>query len=283
MAEVRRQNNMLNQGDYLKALADRESSLTARNQARRNLSLKNAQLRSLLGLSGLPELEAVNFEYYEKNAEQLAQIPDAEIDRVYLELWKIAESRNPSFTKSGMSRESAEQNLTLAKRDFLPTVSASFSTGLNYSPLNGLEPTSGRISLSGSIPLDVWVTANSVAKKKNSLEQAGLDYRSAESTLALDLQSAILDLVAQAGMVSSSRRALVYTEEHFKYIMELYRLSQNSVSELADASAQYITSRNQLINAQYSFLQAISRLRSLGAFDNDEDLMRILFGRTGEA
>jgi outer membrane protein TolC len=58
--------------------------------------------------------------------------------------------------------------------------------------------------------------------------------------------------------------------------MELYRLGQNSVSELSDATALVSSNRNQLIQAEYGFLSTLSKLRSLGAFSSESDLMDLL-------
>jgi hypothetical protein len=60
--------------------------------------------------------------------------------------------------------------------------------------------------------------------------------------------------------------------------MELYRLSQNSVSDLSAASALVSNSRVQLIRSQYGFLRVLSTLRSLGGFDSEAALEAILRG-----
>jgi hypothetical protein len=60
--------------------------------------------------------------------------------------------------------------------------------------------------------------------------------------------------------------------------MEQYLVSRSSVSELSDASALASSSRSQLIKARYGFLQSLSKLRSLGAFEDEEKLMNLLRG-----
>jgi outer membrane protein TolC len=276
MEEVRQAGGMTTQGDFLKALADKESSETSRNQARRNLSLSITKLRALTGLGENPSPEQIDFSGYEKAIQRLGNISDAEADALYNELWKIVTAANPSLAKAGIADQKAEKNLSLAWQDFLPSVSAIFSTGFNILPGTGTE--AGKLELSASIPLDFWVTANSVAKNKIAKETAALDYLGAQSTLETDLQSALLDAFSQAGSVLSSRRAVEYAEKHFEYIMERYRLSRSSVSELSDAQALVSSARGQFFKAQYGFLQSLSALRTLGAFDSEEKLMNILLG-----
>lgn len=278
MAEVRQASGMINQGDYLKALAEKESKTASLNQARRNLALNVTKLKALTGLGEISGAEQVDFDGYGELILRLGNISDAEANALYAELWKLLAAANPSLAKAGLTSQKADKNLSLAKRDYSPSLSASFSTGLNYSPNNGLEKSAGRISISGSIPLDFWVTANNVEKSKIARDSALLDYAGAESSLETELQTALLNTIAQAGSVLSTSRALEYAEKHFEYIMERYRLSQSSVSELSDASVLVSSNRSQLIKARYGFLRSLSTLRSLGAIGDEDRLMNILRG-----
>ena len=278
LAETRLQNRMIREGEYLQALAEKESKETTRNQARRDLSISKAQLQNLTGLGELAALEGTPFDRYDGLIRRLATLEDAETAGMYESLRRQAAAHNPGLSKSTLAGQSAEKNLDLAKRDYIPSLGASFSTGLNYSPDSGLEFSSGRVSLSGSIPLDFWVIANNVEKRTIARDQAGLDYLDTESGLRLEVQSALLDLVSQAGLVLSARRACEYAEKHFEYSMELYRLSQNSVSDLSAASALVSSNRSQLIRAQYGFLRVLSNLRSLGGFDSEAALEALLSG-----
>jgi outer membrane protein TolC len=283
IAEIRSTGGMMKSGDYLQALSEKESKENARNQAKRDLTLKGVKIRNLTGLKETqgewmapPVPQPVDFEAYETLIGKLAVLTEGETDALCTNLLKTAAAKNPALAKAVLTKQQAEKNVTLAARDYAPSLSASFSTGLNYSVSNGLEPSTGRLSLSGSIPLDFWVTANNVEKKRIARDQAALDYLGAEENLETDLQTALLDLIAQAGSVLSTRRACEYAEKHFEYVMELFRLSQNSVSTLSDASALVSSNRNQLIRSRYGFLLSLSKIRSLGAFEEESDLTDLL-------
>ena len=278
IAEIRQSSGMINQGDYLKALAERESRANSLNQARRSLSLSMAKLKTLTGLSGTVELAQIDFGAYEDVLLRLSGISDEEADALFDELWKLFVSSNPSLAKAALNSKRAEKNLSLARRDFSPTVSATiFSTNMNYSNVKGFESSAaGGFSIRGSIPVDFWVMSNRIEKSKIARDSAALDYISAESSLETELQTALLNTFAQAGSVLSSRRSLQYTEKHLEYVMERYRLSQSSVSDLGEASSLFITSRNNLIRATYGFLQSLSKLRSLGALDDEDKLLKLL-------
>ncbi|MDR0444420.1 MAG: TolC family protein [Treponema sp.] len=278
IAEIRQASGMINQGDYLKALADKEQKENSRNQARRSLSLSMTKLKALTGIAQTAELAEVDFSAYEGTIQFLAAISDDETQMLYDRFWKLLVRTNPSLARAALTSQRAEKNLSLAKRDFAPTVSATiFSTSFGYSAAGEFGSTSGGgISIEGSIPIDFWLRKNRIDKSKIARDSAGLDYLSAEISLETELETALLNTIGQAGSVLSSRRALEYAEKHFEYIMERYRLSQSSVSDAGDASSLLITNRNNFIKARYGFLQSLSKLRSLGAFDDESILIELL-------
>jgi outer membrane protein TolC len=280
IAEIRQANGIINQGDYLKIQAEKESRENALNQARRNLALNMTKLKAVTGYGEKTELELIDLSVYEYLIQFFAGISDEEADALYDKLWKMIAAANPSLASAAINSQRAEKSLSLARRDFSPVLSATvFSADIGYSTANGLS-TAGRggISIEGTIPLDFWVMNNKIEKSKNALDSAALDYISAEIALKTDLQSALLNAFAYAGSILSSRRSLDYAEKHFEYIMERYRLSQSSVSDVGEASSLFINNRNSHIRAQYGFLQSLSKLRSLGAIDDEEKLVKILMG-----
>jgi outer membrane protein len=276
IAEVRQANGMINQGDYLKAMADKEARENSRNQAKRNLTLNMMKLKAITGLADLPELQQIDFSGYEGLISRLGNISDKEADSLYSELWKTIASTNPSLSKSALNNQRAENNLSMAQRAYLPSLSASLSAGLNFSLKNGMELSGGKLSINLSIPVDYWVLANNVEKSKNARDSAALDYIGAEINLGTDLQSALINVLTYAGSVTNTGLSLAYAERHFDYVMERYRLSQSSIGDLNEASTLLINSRNNLTKARYGFLQSLSRLRSLGAFSDEEKLIQIL-------
>jgi len=278
IAEVRRTTGMINQGDYLKAMSDKETRENSRNQAKRNLTLNVMKLKAITGLTYLPELQQIDFSGYEDLISRLGSVSDTEADLLYGELWKTIASTNPSLAKSVLANQRAENNLSMAKSAYLPTLSASLSAGLNYSLKDGMAPSGGKLSINLNIPVDYWVIANNVEKSKIARDSAALDYMSAETNLGTDLQSALINVFTYSGSVLNTTLSLAYSEKHFEFVMERYRLSQSSITDLNEASTLLINSRNGLIKARFGFLQSLSKLRSLGVFEDEEKLYGILMG-----
>jgi outer membrane protein TolC len=272
MAEIRLENGMIGYGDYLQALAEKEAKETARNQARRDLALGAATLKNMTGRGDLSQPEEVDFETWEEIIQKLAGLSEEGAELFLERFHKTATANNPALVKAALTGSRAEQAVSLAKREYLPSLSAGVSGGLNYSLTNGFDRPSGRLSLSASIPLDFWVTRANVDKKVIARTEAVLEKQNAEVALDLEIQTAALDLITQAMSALSSRRADEYARRHYEQVLEQYRLSRASVAELSDAAALAGSNRTQYIKARYGFLRDLSKLRSLGGFSSDEEL-----------
>ena len=281
IAEIRQASGMINQGEYLRALAEKESRENSRNQARRSLALNITRLESLIGTSGLPLLEQIDFSKYEELILHLGNISDEEAILLFERLWAVISAENPTLARSALSIQTAEKNLSMIRRDSLPVINASIITpSIGYSTANGFRHSSGGggISITGTIPIDFWVTNNRIERSQIALDLASQDYINAESSLEIELYSTLINIFGNAGSVLSSRRTLDYAERNFEFVMERYRLLQSSISELQEASTMLINNRNSHIRALYGFLQNLSRLRSLSVIDDEERIINLLTG-----
>jgi len=280
IAEVRQSSGMINRGDYLKALADKESRENSRNHARRALALNLTKFKTVIGVQEPAQLAPIDFSIYEDALAYLSVITDAQADELFKCFWNIIAANNPSLAKAALNNKKAQMNYKLSKRDYAPTISATvFSSTFGYSVEKDFNSTSdGGISIKGTIPVDFWVLANRLEKSKVARDAEAINYTNTQDSLEQELLNALSNVFAQAGSIISLRRSLEYTESHFNYVMERYRLSQSSVSDLNDATSLFISARNSLNSATYSFLQGISRIRSLCVMDDEQRLLKILSG-----
>ena len=276
IAEIRYSSGMINQGDYLEALANKETSENSVNQKRRALTTTMNRFKLLTGITGNVEPEHIVFDKYEDVILRLAGIADEQADLLFNELWEIMISYNISLAKASLDNKIAEKRFTLSKRDYTPTIRATiFSTGMTFLPSFRATSDSG-ISITGNIPVDFWVLSNRIKQSRISYERSLIAFEDAEISLEQNLQTSLFDLFSQAGNVLSSRRSLEYTERRFNFVMERYRLTQASVTDLNEATSAYLNSSNRLNSASYSFLQGLSTLRSLCALDDEEKLLELL-------
>ncbi|MCL2764180.1 MAG: TolC family protein [Treponema sp.] len=276
IAQLRYENGIINHGDYLRALAEKESRENSCSKARYDLTLYLTRLKTITGIQELANPEPVSFDAYEDALLRFTKITNEEIDVLYGKLWQMITSQNPSLSKAVLNNQRAQRNHMLTGRDYSPVISATvFSADLNLVPGRNLS-SGGGITLRGSIPVDFWVMSNRMESSRLSLDAAALDYINAQSSLEQELHNALVNIFTQAGTVLSSRRSLEYTQRHFEYVMERYRLSQSSVSDLNEATSLYNTSRNNLNRASFTFLRGLSRLRSLCALEDESELLKIL-------
>jgi len=279
IAEIRQRSGMINQGDYLKALADKESRENSFNQSRRSHALNITRFKNLTGITETPEFEKIAFSLYDDILTHLAGISDEDADFLLEKLRAIMEVSNLTLAKAQLNNQRAEKNYESTKRDYAPTITAEiFSGGIGFSSPDRFNTPGGTggVSLRGTIPVDFWVLKNRTEKNRIALDSSNIDYVNSYNNVEQELQNALSAAYAQAGSVLSSRRSLEYTEKHIEFIMERYRLSQASVSDLNEATTLFINSRNSLNRASYSFLQSLSKLRFLLALDDENKLISLL-------
>ncbi|MDR0464614.1 MAG: TolC family protein [Treponema sp.] len=284
IAEVRFNNGIINQIDYLEAQANRESSENTYNQNRRSHTLSMITLKDLLGVQGDIILEPVNFSMYDDVLRRLAVISNEDADVLYTNLWNAMLINNPSLKTAALNSQIDEMNYSTEIREYLPKLSLDLKVDniLSYSSAGGFgfpPAFSGSITFSGRIPIDLWnqsiKTENRERTRDNNINNYSDQLRSYQNTLLSNLY----DVLSQAGSVLSSRRSLEIAQNRYDYQMERYRLSQSSVKDVGDASISLMNSQNSLNNANYTFLQRLSTLRSLCALDDEERLINILLGR----
>ncbi|GHV75890.1 hypothetical protein AGMMS49942_07110 [Spirochaetia bacterium] len=285
MSELRLGSGMISRGDYLKAMAEQGQAETAWNRALRDLTVSKANLKNSTGLKEIPELAAIDFGVYEDALRILSTLSEDRIAILTDSFSASAKANNPGLLKTNLALQAAERNVGLAKTDYIPSLNASISTGISYSTAGeaaggGLSAfSSGSVSISGTIPLDYWVIASSVKKKRMAQTQAALTLRDAESALAVEIQTALLDLIGYALSVQSARRADEYARQNYEYTLERYTLSEASVFVLSDAIALAGDSHTQRLTAEYGFLSGLSKLRSLCAFESPDEVINLLLSR----
>ncbi|MCL2179570.1 MAG: TolC family protein [Treponema sp.] len=283
IAEIRHGSGIINTGEYLRILTEKERLENSRNQSRRSLTLVVGNFRSLTGISdNAPlELEQINFDIYEDAINRLARVSDEDAEELYNAFHTVFASSSPSLAIASLNRRRAEHNHNQTLAEYSPSISATlFRTNGIYTTANGFDISNGTsgINISGTIPIDFWVMNNRVERSRITRDAAMLSFAATESSLDQDLRSAVYSILTCAEDFLSSRRSLENSERQHEYYSERYRLSQSSITDLTDASSSLITSRNSQIRARYAFLQGLSKLRMLCAIADEERLLNILLG-----
>jgi outer membrane protein TolC len=163
----------------------------------------------------------------------------------------------------------------IAKKAYLPTVAAGFSQGLSLGNSSGLT-IPGSISLTASLSLDLWNTKNSIDAASVAAAQADLNGSQGDSDLELSVVQALYAWLSSASAISSSAKALDYAESNYDNILEKFKLSSATTSDLSTAEALVSADKTALITARYGFLSNLSILFGLAGLEDETKLVALI-------
>lgn len=270
LAQARFDVGIITRGDLLEIQAETASDESALATALKDLAVAKAKLASLTGLSTGAALEGVDETYYDALMARFAGLSDTQVDGLAAKLVAIAEKNSPSLAQARLASGKAQRSVDAARADYLPSVATSWSQSLSYGRSAGSLAGSGSLGLTATIPLDWWTTKTAVDSAAVAARQAGLDLAETGRGLDLDLRSAVYDCIALAQAFASSSKAQSYAQSHYDGVLEQYKLSSASSSDLSDAEALLSSDKTLLIKARYEFLVGLSSLRSLVASESDD-------------
>ena len=147
---------------------------------------------------------------------------------------------------------------------------------MSWESASGLSLGAGSVSLTASFDLDVWKMANDVATASLAASGAAIDGTEAARVLALDIEVAVNELLGAARAIASSAKALEYAESNHDDVLERFRLSSASASDLSAALALVSAGRTALIGARYDFLSYLSSLRGLAGLEGEEGVVGLV-------
>ena len=231
IAKAKAEAGVIAESDYLQAAAEAAGNETALNKARKALSSARAKLASLTGLPASTALVPVDFSSYDGLLLKLAALDESAADRLADAFMAMAEEANPALAGYALAARKATIAVDVARSAYAPSFSAGLSQGLGWGAADGFSVGSGSVTLSGSISLDLWTTANGVASARVAADSAALDAEEGARSLALDIDVAFNGLLSAASSIASSAKALEYAESSYRNVLEKFTLSSASASD----------------------------------------------------
>jgi outer membrane protein TolC len=276
-AEIRQTGGILSPSDYFLALANKSAADSSLAAALTSLSLARYKLGQLIGNTETTDLAPLDFGSYEELLNKISLWTAEDISARFLRLKESLASHSPSLKSAYINLMRAENNYTLAKGSFYPTLDFSAALNLNYdfNARSSTDPFSygASVTLSGKIPLDYWTIANNAERQRNSLENSRIDYEDTLAAFDIDLQSRLFTLAGNALTLIANRRQAEYSALLLEQQQELFRLSSTSMATFLDAASRSLSSETQKTRAEFAFLRSLSALKSLGAFGETELFM----------
>jgi len=274
IAEAKVEAGALSKVDYLETASQTASYQATLSRAQKTLSSARAQLASLTGLPAFTEPEQIDFASYDGLLSKIAGLDDARLDKLVSDLVAMARTNSPSLSSYALSASQARMNLAAAKSAYLPTIAASAAQSFADKSA-GLYP-SGSITMSASLSLDFWLTKNAVEQAEVAMREEELN--AGDQTVALDLEvsQAVYNWISSALVIPSSAKALEYAQSNYENVLEKFKLSSVTASDLTTAAALVSTDKEALISARYTFLTNLSTLRDLVGLEDEAKLLEVL-------
>jgi outer membrane protein len=276
LAQAKSEAGMIARSDYLQAEAEVAGYGTSVIKARKTLASARAAFASLAGTNVSIPVKAVEFAAYEPMLARLAALDEAGAATLAAKVVAVAKAGSPALALYGIAVQSAEAELKVARSAYAPTVEANLSHALSWTEDTDLTLGTGSMSLTATVSLDFWKTANSVALAALSSSSATVDEAETTRALALDIEVAVNELLGAARSIFSSEKAVEYAQSNYRNVLERYTLSSASAADLSAALALVSTSRSALISARYDFLSYLSSLRGLAGLEREDALVAMM-------
>jgi len=274
IAQTKADIGALSKADLLQTESETASYQTTLLTARKTLASAKAKLASLTGLPTETELEQIDFASYDGLLAKLAALDDAGLDKLIASLVATAKGLSPTLSSYALATREASMALAAAKSAYLPSVSAGLTQNFALAS-TGFTPT-GSLSLSATLSLDFWTTKNSVDQAAIAVKEAELDCSDQDSTLDLDVRQAAYEWIASGLAIPSSAKALEYAQSNYQNVLEKFKLSSATSSDLSTAQALVSADETALIAARYAFLSDLTSLRGLLGLEDEAKLLEAL-------
>lgn len=275
IAQTKVEAGALSKADYLQSASETASDEATLAADRKNLVAAKAKLASLTGLPASTLLAAVDFSGYSSLIAKLGNLADDSLTALTAKLVSQARATSPSLASYYLLAKEASQDLASSKSAYLPTVSA---TGIQYltAPATSTAYPSGSLTIAASMSLDFWTLKNSVDQSQLALSEAQADVDDNASTLDANVEAALDSLVSAATAIPSSEKALEYATSNYENVLEKFKLSSATGSDLSTAQSLVSTDQTALIAARYAFLSDLSSLRTYLGFEDEKELMALI-------
>lgn len=218
------------------------------------IAAKNRYQQSIIAIKQLLELSPIQ-EFEVKNIETDMDSINLHLDKN--ELYAKALNYLPEIKANALSIEISETELSLAKGNYMPTLSLVGSLGSGYTSINNNTFSdqfnvnfNQRIGVSLSVPIfNRNQTKANVNAATINIEKSTIQKQQSEKEVYLKVETAYQNALSTQEQVIASEAAKVAAEQSFKLAQKKYQLGDLSTTDL-------VVSQNTFTQAQQNYLQA---------------------------
>jgi len=277
IAQIRFDTGTLSKAEYLQLqseLAGKEVSL---------IQIENLYQISLLELANFLQIEKVNelaeipIESHQPTLDEISSKSLSELDEMIVTIINIGKENNPSLKISEISVNTNKKSLMLAGGNFLPSVNLRYSNDWSKYDFQDDYSENGQLGINLSIPIFPLVDNGlEVAKANHNLKQSKYALETVSDGIKLSLQSSLINLVAAAKTVRSSKLAMEYSKETYSQMKERFIHGMITANDLLSAEVMFTSAQNQYTTSFYNFLRAKSNLQLVMGIEDPQILEEIL-------
>lgn len=234
--------------DVIKAQVDLSNAKLSLINTENALKIAWINLDNVMGVPDAPEYsieDNLEFQPYAVSLEEATA--------------KAFENR-PELKSIIAKRQAAEENVSLQRSDYFPTVSGNASYSRVGTPENmpvNQSPNVWTAGVSVNIPLfSGFLTNHRVAEAKSNLYILRANEEATRQQLLLEVRQAYLNLQAAEASISATELALKQAKENLDLANGRYAAGVGSPIEVSDAFTTYITAQANFTGALYNYKTA---------------------------
>jgi len=185
----------------------------------------------------------------------------------YDELMQFALSHREDYLSQKYTVEGSENQLTIARSGFYPTLSGTYRISSGATDLSSMfNRKTYTLGLSLNIPIfSNWNTEYSIEAADVSLQNSNEDLKQIERQVKSDVKNALLDLQTSRLQQDVSKKALISAKESWDIKKESYNVGAATYIDLQQTYNNYLQAINNSIQAQYNyFTKQFALLNAIG-------------------
>ena len=226
-------------------------------------------------------VQAITGELPKRLATARADIKTTSPEPIQLEKWvEIAEQNNLNLSIQQQALEIASREVEKQFAAHLPTLDAvgSYNSTRANGGINGFgtDLQNSTIGIQLQIPIFQGGATNSKVREAAANKQKAMDdLEAARRQADLDTQQAYLSLVSSVAQVSAYEQALVSSQSQLDSTNLGYEVGIRTSVDVLNAQQQLFSAKRDLLQARYTYLISILKLKSAAGLLTDADLTEI--------
>jgi len=277
IAQIRYNNGSIAEADLLRMKAQTVQKKVNHIQAKTNALSSIIDLQNTLGISEDISPQDLDREIFIYNMFDVIRWEMSQINSFIDKISKLSLVNNTNIKIFDLNVKNAQNQLTMAKGSFLPTINLSFSKNYSKTNLDNDYSDSSTLMLNASIPL--LPTGNNISsylKNKAMVRKIEADFIVNENSINLNSRTVALAWISAIQTAQSAELSLEYAEKSWQQMSQRYQSGVISSSDMLDAEIMLSNARSQFISSRYNILRNKSNLKKLLNIESDEEFSSLI-------